>query len=262
VPLGAQDIRVPTLKTGGRGNSAGFFDAEVNRLLDAAEPELDSDARARVYREAQRIGREQALWIFLSLPQDIYGVSRRIVNWRPQAAGRSNHHRARLTGRAAPDDGIAPGRAPAADVTAVVRHQHIRCLLLLPSPPCARSHHDAPHRFSGRMEQGAKIAIALARRPRLLVADEPTTALLFTLRAQVIDLLDRLRGSTSCGRRWPRTRRPIRARAVCDPCADSAMPPRARRPADAVRRGLRLPRPLGLDRRRPALLRCLDLFDR
>jgi peptide/nickel transport system substrate-binding protein len=96
--LDPSDIMVPTLRTGGRGNSAGFSSAEVDRLLDAAETETDSDARARMYRDAQRIVSEQAPWIFLWLPQDIYGVSRRITNWRPQADSRINLHRVRLAG--------------------------------------------------------------------------------------------------------------------------------------------------------------------
>jgi peptide/nickel transport system substrate-binding protein len=96
--LDPSDIMVPTLRTGGRGNTAGFSNAEVDRLLDAAETEVDSEARARMYREAQRIVSEQAPWIFLWLPQDIYGVSRRIANWRPQADSRINLHRVRLAG--------------------------------------------------------------------------------------------------------------------------------------------------------------------
>jgi peptide/nickel transport system substrate-binding protein len=51
-----------------------------------------------MYRDAQRIVSEQAPWIFLWLPQDIYGVSRRITHWRPQADGRINLHRVRLAG--------------------------------------------------------------------------------------------------------------------------------------------------------------------
>jgi len=96
--LDPSDIMVPTLRTNGRGNSAGFANAEVDRLLDAAETETDSEARARMYREAQRIVAEQAPWIFLWLPQDIYGVSRRIANWRPQADSRINLHRVRIAG--------------------------------------------------------------------------------------------------------------------------------------------------------------------
>jgi ABC-type dipeptide/oligopeptide/nickel transport system ATPase component len=60
-------------------------------------------------------------------------------------------------------------------------------------PSAAQRLDDYPHQFSGGMRQPAMIAISLAGRPRLLVADEPTTALDVTLRAQVLDLLDDLR---------------------------------------------------------------------
>ena len=60
-------------------------------------------------------------------------------------------------------------------------------LVGIPSPE--RRVHEYPHQLSGGMRQRAMIAMAMACRPKLLIADEPTTALDVTIQAQILDLM-------------------------------------------------------------------------
>src|SRR5690606_27744667 len=64
----------------------------------------------------------------------------------------------------------------------------------IPSPE--QRFDEYPHRLSGGMRQRAMIAMALACEPRLLIADEPTTALDVTIQAQILDLMRTLREET------------------------------------------------------------------
>jgi peptide/nickel transport system substrate-binding protein len=85
--LDPTDIFEPTLQTNGRGNAAFYSNPKVDALLVAGGRETDSTKRATLYQQAEALIHDDAPWIFLWLPQDLYGISRRLTGWTPAASG-------------------------------------------------------------------------------------------------------------------------------------------------------------------------------
>jgi peptide/nickel transport system ATP-binding protein len=82
---------------------------------------------------------------------------------------------------------------------AAARARAVEVLDRVGIPDAARRARSRPHEFSGGMRQRALIAMALACEPRLIIADEPTTALDVTVQAQILDLLHDLRAEAGVG---------------------------------------------------------------
>ncbi len=82
------------------------------------------------------------------------------------------------------------------------RQRAIELLEMVGIPDAAKRIDDYPHQFSGGMRQRVMIAMGLSCNPKLLIADEPTTALDVTIQAQIIELVKRLRDELGMAVIW------------------------------------------------------------
>ncbi len=82
------------------------------------------------------------------------------------------------------------------------RNRTEELLSLVGIPDAKQRVNDYPHQFSGGMRQRAMIAMALSCDPKLLIADEPTTALDVTIQAQIMDLVKRLQENLGMAVMW------------------------------------------------------------
>jgi oligopeptide transport system ATP-binding protein len=86
--------------------------------------------------------------------------------------------------------------------TRAARERTIEVLSQVGIPHAAERLNDYPHQFSGGMRQRVVIAMAISCHPKLLIADEPTTALDVTIQAQIVDLVKKLQKDLNMAVIW------------------------------------------------------------
>jgi peptide/nickel transport system ATP-binding protein/oligopeptide transport system ATP-binding protein len=97
---------------------------------------------------------------------------------------------------------VEPLKAHLGLSTSAARARAAELLRLVGIPDPAGRLDDYPHQFSGGMRQRVMIAMALSCDPKVLIADEPTTALDVTIQAQILELIRELRGKLGMGIIW------------------------------------------------------------
>ena len=86
-PVGIFDA---THRTGGRGNAAGYSNQTLDSLLDAAGAEMDAMRRADLYRRAEAIVNRELPYVYLWVPQEVYGLSKQVRGFAAAPDGRLN----------------------------------------------------------------------------------------------------------------------------------------------------------------------------
>lgn len=86
-PVGIFDA---THRTDGRGNAAGYSNQSLDALLDAAGAEMDAPRRADLYRRAEAIVNRELPYVYLWVPQEVYGLSKQVQGFAAAPDGRLN----------------------------------------------------------------------------------------------------------------------------------------------------------------------------